>query len=126
MKPQVSEIVGKHIVGVVTAESDGTPRTQAFLLFSDGTRFEFHGERFSCCAGLDKAAGVLRYIASAGAKVTRRFGQVESPAGELLPASLSGGSGNSANLRESLESLLARDLAAWNAARAAIERARRR
>ncbi len=96
MKPQVSEIVGKHIVGVVTAESDGTPRTQAFLLFSDGTRFEFHG------------------------------GQVESPAGELLPASLSGGSGNSANLRESLESLLARDLAAWNATRAAIERAGRR
>ena len=118
MKPGVRQIVGKRIVGVVTAENPGgVPRTQAFLLFSDGSRFEFYGEHFSCCDGLDKGEGVLRYIASAGAKVTRAYGRVEA-----VPAAV----GPERKADEDVEALLKRDLDAWEMAKAAVARARRR
>jgi hypothetical protein len=38
----LSQLLGKRITGVVLKESDGTPRGQLFLIFEDGTHFEFY------------------------------------------------------------------------------------
>ena len=65
MKDGLKYIVGKRISAVVVAASNvRDPRHQVFLVFPDGTRFEFWGENFSCCSGLDKAAGIADYVRS--------------------------------------------------------------
>jgi hypothetical protein len=117
MKPGIREIIGKRIVGVVSAENSHHPRTQVFLLFSDGSRFEFYGERFTGAAGVDRASDVLRYIDAAGGKVTRQFGRVEPALAPGAAAPEQGGN---------VEALLKRDLDAWEMAKAAVARARRR
>ncbi len=38
----LSQLLGKQITGVILKESDGTPRSQLFFLFEDGTHFEFY------------------------------------------------------------------------------------
>ncbi len=120
MKEGLKEIVGKRIAGVVLAESDHDPSQQVFLVFSDGTTFEFHGRQFTCCAGLDQAAALAGYIQSGGAQVKRIYPAARATvcagneAGPATPAD------------EPLENLLKRDLDAWQAAKAWIESARRR
>jgi hypothetical protein len=42
MKPGVKNIVGKTIAAVLVKERANTPRGQVFLVFSDGTYFEFY------------------------------------------------------------------------------------
>jgi hypothetical protein len=54
MKDGLRYIVGKRIAAVVAA-SPRAPRQQVFLVFDDDTRFEFWGENFSCCSGLEDA-----------------------------------------------------------------------
>lgn len=64
MKSGISEIVGKTIKGVVVnTRNRNTPREQVFLIFDDGTYFEFYGKEFSCAGGVDKggAGEALRY-----------------------------------------------------------------
>jgi hypothetical protein len=73
MKDGLRHIVGKRIAAVVVAESPRPPRQQVVLVFDDGTRFEFWGESFSCCSGVDQAAGIIRDVKSAGGKVTRVY-----------------------------------------------------
>lgn len=58
MKDGLKYLIGKRIRGVVVAASKRHPKHQVFLVFQDGTRFEFWGENFSCCSGLDKAEGI--------------------------------------------------------------------
>ena len=38
----LSQLLGKRITGIVVKESDGTPKSQLFLLFDDDTHFEFY------------------------------------------------------------------------------------
>jgi|CXWL01.1.fsa_nt_gi hypothetical protein len=42
MKDGIRNIVGKTISGVVVKEADRLPRSQIYLLFSDGTYFEIY------------------------------------------------------------------------------------
>ena len=46
MKPEVEQILGKCIVGVVIKENKNTyqPNSQLFLLFDDGTSYEFYSD----------------------------------------------------------------------------------
>jgi hypothetical protein len=42
-KPEIAEIVGKRIAGVVVKENSNlSPPRQVFLIFDDGTNFEFY------------------------------------------------------------------------------------
>jgi hypothetical protein len=38
----LQQLLGKQITGIVLKESDASPRSQLFLLFDDGTHFEFY------------------------------------------------------------------------------------
>jgi hypothetical protein len=56
MKDGLRQIVGKTISSVVVAKNEkANPRHQVFLVFSDGTSFEFFGPDFSCASGLDRS-----------------------------------------------------------------------
>ena len=45
VKDSLSDLIGKTIRGVVVAHNeDGHPRSRVFLVFTDGTAFEFWGE----------------------------------------------------------------------------------
>jgi hypothetical protein len=118
MKDALKQILGKRIAGVVVAQSDRDPRQQVFLVFSDGTRFEFYGPDFTCCGGLDEAARIPEYVESGGGHVRAVYGD-SLPRRRVQPA-LAG----AAPEEESLEALLRRDLGAWTEAKAAIARAR--
>ena len=74
MKDGLAEIVGRRVAGVVVAQSPRGPRQQVFLVFDDGTRFELYGESFTCCAGVDKAAGLADYVEMAGGEIVRTYG----------------------------------------------------
>ncbi len=43
MREEISEIVGKRIIGLVAKKQDRAPRTQLFLMFDDGTYIELYG-----------------------------------------------------------------------------------
>ncbi|HEX6634466.1 MAG TPA: hypothetical protein VF038_10890 [Usitatibacter sp.] len=74
MNPGLAQIVGRRICGVVVAESPRAPRQQVFLVFDDGTRFEFWGEWFSCCSGVTKADGLAEYVEMVGGTIVRIHG----------------------------------------------------
>lgn len=82
MKSGLAEILGRRIAGVVVAASPRAPRQQVFLVFDDGKRFEFWGENFSCCGGVDKAPGIAHYVESAGGHIV----QVYAAPGSRIPA----------------------------------------
>lgn len=42
MKPGIKSIIGRTIAGVLVKERGKTPCGQVFLLFTDGTYFEFY------------------------------------------------------------------------------------
>ena len=118
MKPGLKDLVGKRICGVVFAEGDRDPRLRVFLVFSDGTRFEFYGRDFSCCAGLDDAARLPEYIEDGQGKVRWVYGNT-------LPRQMARVGPGAEEKSEPLESLLQRDLDAWIAAKEVIGRAKR-
>ncbi|MEO5691922.1 MAG: hypothetical protein ABIQ72_02255 [Usitatibacter sp.] len=118
MKDGLKDIVGKRIAGVVVANSDHDPNQQVFLVFADGTTFEFYGRDFTCCAGLDRAAGLASYLKSGGGQVKKIF-----------PAVVEAVSANQGFDEEPAEDpplleLLQRDLDAWKAAKAAVAKAK--
>jgi hypothetical protein len=124
MKDSVRQIVGKQIVTVVVARSDHPPKRQVFLVFADGTRFEFYGDGFSGSGGVDLAPGVEEYIESGGGKIDRVYGDVaalepKDKARVLLVAH------EDTTRPSALEDAMRRDLDAWRTAKAAIEKARR-
>ena len=125
MKSGLKDIVGKQIAAVVYANGGRHyPTIQVFLVFTDGTRFEFYGPDFSCCAGLDQAERIAEYVESNGGEVVRVYGN----AAALEPARASVSAGPEAEpipKGESLAELMTRDLNAWIEAKAAVERARR-
>jgi hypothetical protein len=120
MKEGLKHIIGKEISAVVVAGGEGVPKQQVFLVFADGTRFEFHGESFSCCGGPDRAEGIEGYVESGGGRVMRVYGDVRVTA--VAAATASAGAAEV----EPLEGKLFRDLAAWQEAKGVIARARGR
>jgi hypothetical protein len=74
VKDGLAKIIGRRIAGVVVARSPRGPKRQVFLVFEDGTRFEFWGENFSCCSDVDKAAGLADYVEMAGGEIVRMYG----------------------------------------------------
>jgi hypothetical protein len=55
MSSALSHIVGKTISGVIVKEGDRTPRSQVFLLFTDGTYYELYSDsRIQGTKGVDK------------------------------------------------------------------------
>jgi hypothetical protein len=121
MKNGLEDIIGKQIAAVVVARSDHAPRHQVFLVFPDGTRFEFWGEDFSCCSGLDRAEGIEAYVESGAGKIERVYGDVAAlaPANKAKVLALH----DDTPAPTTLEKLLTRDLDAWREAKAAIGKA---
>jgi hypothetical protein len=128
MKDGLKYLVGKHIVAVVVANNPRPPHEQVFLVFPDGKCFEFWGESFSCCAGLDDAARIERYVASSHGEIVRAYGEQVEAESSLSPPS----TGPDPRLPyhvtapETLEGLMSPDLQAWIEAKAAIDKARER
>lgn len=131
MKDGIKHLVGRRITGVVSARGDGHAHDQVFLLLEDGTRFELYGKDFSCAAGLDRSAGVFDYIRDGGGKVTQAYGLDDAQVREAIAAATQEARRGRvtatvpARAAESTQQLLARDLAAWKAAKAAVAKARR-
>ena len=127
MKDGVKYLVGKQIAAVVVARSKRPPHHQVFLVFADGTRFEFWGENFSCCSGLDRADGIEDYVRAGGGMVE----QVHAEATEWNTDAdqiLSTGPGPSPPYHvaapEMSPGATRREIAAWAVARVAIVKAR--
>jgi hypothetical protein len=102
MKNGLQHIVGKRISAVVVARGKESTTDQVFLVFPDGSRFEFYGRDFSCCSALDKAEGIDEYVADGGGEIRAIYDE-DSP--------------------ESLAGRMKRDLEAWRLAKAAIAKA---
>ncbi|MCA1792737.1 MAG: hypothetical protein LC660_02500 [Desulfobacteraceae bacterium] len=73
MKDGVKAIVGKTISSVVVGCNQKDPQNQVFLVFDDGTHFEFWGPNFSCAGGVDigDQTKVINYIKKLGGSVTK-------------------------------------------------------
>ena len=124
MKDGLKYVIDKQIIAVVVAENDCAPKQQVFLVFADGTRFELYGEGFTCCSGLDPAAGIEGYVESGGGRIARVYGDVRAlaPADKAKVLALH----DDTPAPSTLEKVLRRDRDAWREAKAAIERARSR
>ena len=126
MKDGLKEIIGRQIAAVVVASSDKrSPRNQVFLVFSDGSNFEFWGDTFSCCGSVNRTRDIERYIASGGGKITAVY---TDPAQERLPKQPMSTGPTPAVYHvpagHDLENLMTKDLAAWRLAKQAIFRAK--
>lgn len=53
MKDGIKQIIGKTVTGVLVGHNERAPSRQVFLLFSDGTSFEFWGNDFTGAGGVD-------------------------------------------------------------------------
>ena len=115
MKAGLKDLLGKRIAAVVVAENrQREPRQQVFLVFPDGSAFEFHGREFTCNAGLDPAERIEGHVEGAGGRIVRVYGDAES----LAPATRAASTG------DSVGTLMSRDLVAWRLAKAAIAKAK--
>lgn len=126
MKDGLKYLIGKRIAGVVVATSKHSPRQQVFLVFSDGSRFEFYGENFSCCSGLDDARTIQRYVDSGQGEIVRVYaGTAGADSEQGAAASTGAGEMEQAVAPpESLAGRMKRDLEAWTLAKAAIAKVR--
>ena len=65
MKPEIKDIAGKMIKGIVVKKSDRNPKSQVFLLFNDNTYYEFYStEKINGADGVDHGGmdAVKNYI----------------------------------------------------------------
>lgn len=123
MKDGLKDIVGKQIAAVAVARGErARVREQVFLVFADGTRFEFYGDGFSCCGGVDRAEGIERYVKSGGGEVVRVYGEASA----FFHRAVASGRDVPHDPADSIGGRLLRDLQAWLLAKAAIDGARRR
>src|SRR6187200_915424 len=106
MKRGLKSIVGKQIVTVVVATSERAPLQQVYLVFSDGTSFEFFGPSLGCCKRVDTAANIEEYVESRSGRIERVYGEVEQLA----------------RFDESVEAALCRDLQAWREVKEVIDK----
>lgn len=72
VKSQIQGIIGKKISGVVVAENPRPPHSQVFLVFDDGTHYEFYGQ-VNSASGLDRGGmeEAERYAKKCGGDVVR-------------------------------------------------------
>jgi len=72
MKDGIGDIIGKTISDVVVANKNGEPRQEVFLVFSDGTYFEFWGNSFTGAGGVRNGGlvEVSSYVKHMGASIT--------------------------------------------------------
>lgn len=54
MKSGISQIIGRTISSVAVIQNNHAPSNQVFLVFTDGTYYEFWGNEFSCAGGIDQ------------------------------------------------------------------------
>jgi len=75
MKDGISDIIGKTISDVVIANKDSEPKLEVFLVFSDGTYFEFWGNSFTGAGGVNRGGlvEVSDYVKSMGARITEVY-----------------------------------------------------
>jgi len=124
MKDGLKFLPGKEIAAVVVAQADRDPRNQVFLVFQDGSSFEFRGPAFSCGGGLSPAEGIEQYVESGSGRVVQVYGDVRSTA-PARPLVLDGEGGPAEEVSPTGR-LMGRDLAAWRAAKAVIAKAKAR
>jgi hypothetical protein len=65
VKSGAREVVGRRISGVIAKEGKGSPRSQVFLLFDDGTYYEFYSDSpIRGTGGVDRGGyeSVLGYL----------------------------------------------------------------
>jgi len=114
MKRGLKTIVGKQIVTVVVATSEQAPRQRVYLVFSDGSSFEFFGEGIGCCRRLDPAANIEDYVESRSGRIDQVYGDAG-----LLDSSDDA-------LDDALEEALLRDLQAWRDMKDVLDKVRAR
>jgi hypothetical protein len=130
MKQGWKEIVGKTIEAIVVGKSAKAPYRQVFLRFTDGTSLEIYGDSFTCANGVDRRA-------DPEAAIDLRHGEVvaiylkgdKMPKRSMGPHILDGEDEREYYVRaqaETLEITSGPELAAWETARLAIEKARRK
>lgn len=126
MKDGLKYLVGKRIAGVVFAKSRRSPQCQVFLVFPDGTRFEFYGDNFSCCSGLDDGKTIQRYVESNEGEIRLVYYEVRATQREPDAPMSTGGERAEYKVAppETLMGRMKRDLEAWELAKAAIAKAR--
>ena len=78
MKSGLQQTIGKTISEVLVGYNSrgGDPVNQVFLVFDDGTNFEFWGAQFNCAGGVDRggAAEVTRYVErSCGSEIVDHY-----------------------------------------------------
>ena len=127
MKGGLKHIIGKQIAGVLVAASERSPREQVFLVFADGSSFEFWGDDFNCGAGLDRSDGIWRYVTSGKGEIVRAYGRPGDSARSGRPPLTTGRERPPYQVTapETLEGLMTRDLEAWRQAKAVITKARK-
>ena len=66
MKDEVRQVLGRTISGVIVKDRDKHPKSQVFLLFTDGTYYEFYGDYISGTGGVNRGdrQAVLQYMPS--------------------------------------------------------------
>lgn len=128
MKGGLKDVVGKKIAGVVVASSERSPKQQVFLVFTDGSCFELHGNDFSCYSGLDDAAQISDYVISGRGKVTAVYGDPEAWRRRAAKVLMTGRGDAPYDVPalETLEGRMERDLRAWEEAKSLITRAKNR
>jgi hypothetical protein len=76
MQAGLGKIVGKTISHVVVGAADHGSREIVYLVFQDGTAFEFYGSDFSCASGLDRGgvSKVVTNMQKGGSRVYQVYG----------------------------------------------------
>jgi hypothetical protein len=64
-------ILGKTIQAVVFRSGDHNPKEQIFLVFDDGTAYEFYGSEINSASGLDSGGkeAALKYVTMFGGEI---------------------------------------------------------
>lgn len=126
MKDGLKDIIGRQVAAVVVAKSDKRPpHIQVFLVFTDGSHFEFWGDAFSCGGGVDRTRDIERYVKSGGGEITNVYtNPAQAPQPPSAPSTWSPSPPYQVRAPERLEDVMTRELAAWKLAKQAIHRAR--
>jgi hypothetical protein len=83
------QVIGKRIAHVVVADQGRRPKRRVYLVFDDGTSFEFYGEHFQWCRGIDRDGleAILRWLAHEGITEVMQFDGTDETAEELQSSS---------------------------------------
>ena len=64
-------ILGKTIQSVIVRSGENNPKDQVFLVFADGTAYEFYGSDINSASGLDDGGkeAALKYVTMFGGEI---------------------------------------------------------